>query len=290
MAFRKKNEEGTVVKWYGTATDIHEQKTTAEKLEQLVSERTAELQRSNDDLQQFAHVASHDLKEPLRKIKTFGSRLNNEFGNQLPEKAKTYVTKMETAAKRMYDMIDGVLLYSSLNAVEQTTENVRLSEVLHHIESDLEVLIQQKNATIAYKNLPTIKGSGILLYQLFYNLINNALKFSEPAETPYIKINAAAVKGRDMKKDLNVKPGTTYLRISIQDNGIGFDSEQSQKIFKTFTRLNAKDKYEGTGLGLALCKKIAERHNGVIYAEGKEGKGATFYVMLPCDDDVNRES
>ncbi len=265
-----KNEDGTIAKWFGTCTDIHDQKAIEEKLEALVTERTTELQRSNEDLQQFAHVASHDLKEPVRKIKTFSNRLNEEFANELPDKARLYINKMGAAANRMYAMIDGVLLYSTVNALDQTIETVDLNNTLRHIEEDLEVMIQQHGATLKYSKLPVVEGSGILLHQLFYNLINNSLKFSKKTEAPLIQITAGVIEGS--------KP---FAEIVLTDNGIGFDPDFNEKIFKTFARLNSKDQYEGTGLGLSLCKKIVERHGGTISATGQEGKGAVFTITLP---------
>ncbi len=277
-----KDEHGKVVKWIGALTDIHEQKTFAEKLEKLVAERTKELERSNEDLQQFAHVASHDLKEPVRKIMTFGSRLKDEFEGDLPEKAKNYIAKIEGASKRMYSMIDGVLLYSSLGSGEQAVEKVDLNETLRHVETDLEVMIQQKHAVIYKEHLPVIEGSPVLLYQLFYNLVNNALKFSKADAKPLIQIVSKKVKGQNRAND--GRSDQESLQISIRDNGIGFDQSQADKIFKSFSRLNPKDKYEGTGLGLALCKKIAERHGGTMMAEGVEGEGATFTIVLPVKE------
>lgn len=267
------NEEGTIVRWIGTNTNINEQVQLSEKLEELVEERTRELQRSNEDLQQFAHVASHDLKEPVRKIRTFSSRLKQEHEKDLPEKAATYLAKIENATERMYAMIDGVLLYSSLNATELIAEPVDLNTTLKNIEDDLEVLIAQKDAVVKRSVLPTIEGSAILLYQLFYNLIGNSLKFAKPDARPLIQIGAEIEKSE----------GKNVVQITVSDNGIGFHPQNAERIFQTFFRLNPKDMFEGTGLGLALCKKIVERHGGTIHAEGKEGEGATFVIQLPIN-------
>ncbi len=274
-----RNEAGNIIKWIGAFTDVHDQKTLSENLEKLVAERTKELERSNEDLLQFAHVASHDLKEPVRKIKMFGSRLEEEFKNELPEKAKSYITKMLNAADRIFTMIDGVLVYSSFDAMEIHYEEVDLNEIFKNIETDLEIIIQQKQATIVYDTLPVIEGLPILLHQLFYNLINNSLKFSKTEVRPLIQITSEFVSAFDLHIDGS--PDRQYVRLRICDNGIGFDQSHVTKIFKTFLRLNSKDKYEGTGLGLALCKKIAERHEGYIEAEGIEGKGSVFTVVLP---------
>lgn len=241
----------------------------SEHLEAIVEERTVELRRSNEDLQQFAHVASHDLKEPVRKLKTFINRLGDDFSASLPEQGKTYLDKMRAASTRMYDMIDGVLKYSSLNEGAQEIEPVDLNDIIANIESDLEMVFQQKHAVIEKGDLPVINGARILIYQLFYNLVNNALKFSK--ENPRI-IVSASVTG---------KAANRMAEITIQDNGIGFSPAYAEKIFHAFSRLHSKDRYEGTGLGLALCKKIAERHRGTIRATGKENEGSAFTVTLP---------
>jgi PAS domain S-box-containing protein len=290
-----KNDEGKVLKWIGASTDIQHFKDISVVLEQQVQERTIELEklnktlqdkaeelrRSNEDLQQFAHVASHDLKEPLRKIKTYGSRLVDEYGDILPAKAKSYLDKMESAATRMNSMIDGVLGYSMLSATEQVIEKVDLNELLENIQSDLEILIQQKQAVFEYEALPEIEGSPILLYQLFYNLINNSLKFSIAGVQPRISISSSDYTVSQVMGHSTLKPGIPYKRITVADNGIGFEREYAEKIFKTFTRLNARDKYEGTGLGLSLCKKIVQRHSGTIDADGKLNEGSVFTIVLP---------
>jgi hypothetical protein len=276
-----KDERGSVVKFIGALTDIHVQKTFAEKLETLVAERTKELQRSNEDLQQFAHVASHDLKEPVRKIITFGNRLTEEFGIELPDRAKNYVTKMESAARRLATMIDGVLKYSSVESELVENKSININDTITQIEEDLELLILRKNATIRRKDLPSIEGSSILIYQLFYNLINNSLKFSKGDIPAVIDIKSQLLSNNDfIKFDLKGRK-EDYVLLNVGDNGIGFSSTEAEKIFKTFSRLHSKDQYEGTGLGLSLCKKIVERHGGIIFAESRESEGAIFNIILP---------
>lgn len=275
-----RNRAGEIVKWIGAFTDIHDQKTLTQNLEKLVAERTKELYRSNEDLQQFAHVASHDLKEPVRKVRTFGSRLEEEFGDLLPERGKLYLDKMQSAADRMFGLIDGVLNYSTVNSLEGSMEKVDLNLLFSNIETDLEVVLQQKGGKVEKATLPAVTGSPVLLNQLFYNLINNALKFAKADVPPLITIRAKEATAAE-RKEAGLPDGGKYLQISVCDNGIGFNQEYAGKIFKTFTRLNSRDKYEGTGLGLALCKKIAERHHGGIYATGAPGEGACFYVLLP---------
>lgn len=243
----------------------------AAQLEERVSERTKELQRSNADLQQFAHVASHDLKEPVRKIRTFGLRLKQELNGHADENTKLYTEKILESANRMSTMIEGVLNYSSLNSLDQKTEPVDLNKVLADITNDLEVLIHQTGALIHSDPLPEVEGIQVLLYQLFYNLINNSLKFSKQNQTPVIKITCHT----------DCTHGSDYAKITVSDNGIGFDAEYNEEIFKTFTRLNSKTKYDGTGLGLSLVRKIVERHHGTIEASGVPDHGATFTVTLP---------
>ena len=274
----QKDDDGQTLKWFGTTTDIHTAREYAALLEQEVKNRTHELQelnialqQSNEDLQQFAHVASHDLKEPVRKIKTFSNRLQYEYGDLLPEKGKTFLDKVQHATDRIFSMIEGVLSYSTLNAAEQQIEKIDLNKTLASIEEDLEVTIQQKSARIIRSSLPIVEGASILLYQLFYNLINNSLKFARTNELPVIRITCSTLQ----------EGGQDYVEVEIADNGIGFEQEYAKRIFDTFTRLNAKDKFEGTGLGLALCKKIVERHHGSITATGIRDEGAVFTILLP---------
>lgn len=265
------DENNLPITLLGVIQDITEQKRFAEELTRQVNERTLQLQRSNDDLLQFAHVASHDLKEPIRKVKIFTNMIESDYADILPERAMSYLSKVQNASDRMFSMVEGVLAYSTINSAERTIEKVNLNTAIDHIETDLEIVMTQKNATIIREKLPKIQGAAVLLYQLFYNLINNALKFAKVDEAPVITISSSIIE-KDKKE---------FLKITVADNGIGIDPDYSHKIFDAFTRLNTKDKYEGTGLGLALCKKIVERHHGTIMAEGEIGKGTTFIIELP---------
>jgi signal transduction histidine kinase len=247
-----------------------------QKMESLVAQRTEELARSNEDLQQFAHVASHDLKEPLRKITMFSNILNTEQKEVLSEKGKVYLDKISMAAIRMSDMIEGVLAYSTVSFKEPISETVNLNKILEGVVSDLELAIIQKEAQIRFSELPDVNGIPLLLHQLFYNLINNALKFTRENVNPVITITSEITQQKN-KAGKNI----TYFHIKVSDNGMGFNQDYAERIFGIFSRLNAKDKFEGTGLGLALCRKIVYRHKGEIYAEGKEDEGAVFHVLLP---------
>lgn len=248
----------------------------SERLEIMVEQRTSELRRSNEDLQQFAHVASHDLKEPVRKLKTFINRLDEEYGSSIPSKGQGYVEKMRQASSRMYSMIEGVLKYSSLNESHQEIENVDLNEIMKSIETDLEVIISQKGAVIRKSELPRLQGANVLLYQLLYNLVNNSLKFND--SKPVITISSSLIKVGEK----------SFAEIIVADNGIGFDQQFADRLFDAFLRLHSKDHYEGTGLGLALCKKIVERHRGTIEASGEEGRGSKFTIRLPLTQDDSK--
>ncbi|HEY1115146.1 MAG TPA: PAS domain S-box protein [Chitinophagaceae bacterium] len=263
--------DGRPLRFAGAVMDITDEKRFTERLEALVRQRTAELQNSNHDLQQFAHVASHDLKEPLRKIRTFASRLAEDKESRLSERGRVYLEKVESAAGRMSNMIEGVLAYSTITASPEAPQPVDLAAVVQDISSDLEVLIQQKDAKLAVDDLPVVVGAPVLIHQLFYNLLNNSLKFARPGVPPRIAISAGTVH----------QGGSAFAQVVVRDNGIGFGPEHAEAIFGTFTRLNPKDQFEGTGLGLSLCKKIVERHGGTITAGSKEGEGATFTVTLP---------
>jgi PAS domain S-box-containing protein len=274
----QKDRDGNVIKFFGSATDIHSAKEQSTFLEEEVKRRTQELSElntdlllSNKELQQFAHVASHDLKEPLRKIKTFAGRLSQDELNLFSDKSKLFLEKINSASDRMAAMIEGVLNYSVLNAREQNILPVDLNEVIKNIETDLELPIAQKNAVVSYSELPTVEGSSILLYQLFYNLVNNSLKFSRPDVAGRIALTS----------EFTGTEQNGFACIRIKDNGIGFEQEFAERIFESFTRLNSKDHYEGTGLGLSLCKRIAERHGGSIAAFGEPGVGSVFEIMLP---------
>ncbi|WP_336515470.1 PAS domain S-box protein [Pollutibacter soli] len=282
------NKHGVVEAVAGTTRDITELKKaeaalkqSSEELEALVAERTRELHRSNEDLQRFAHVASHDLKEPVRKVMTFSARIKDEFGRELPEAAANYLSKIEKAANRMYSMIEGVLQYSSFGAMDTPLENVDLNDLLDNIVSDLEITIQLKNADVEYHHLPVIKASPVLIYQLFYNLINNSLKFSKKGRKLLITIEAELIE----TPETDYSPGDRQIKVTVKDNGIGFRTEDVNRIFQPFARLNPKDQYEGTGLGLALCKNIVQRYGGSITAHGAPDKGATITILLPMNDE-----
>ena len=273
-----RSEKQEIIKWVGAFTDIHEQKLaeallrhSEERLEFLVKKRTEQLERSNEDLQQFAHVASHDLKEPIRKIKIFSHLLQEEFNAAFNDNARLYLSKIQGATERMLLMMEGVLSYAALDGYQQGLEELDLNEMLRSIETDLELVIQKRNAIVHIEPMPKIYGYRILIYQLFYNLISNALKFSRTDIIPQIRILYKPV----------IIDNKNFAQFRVIDNGIGFDPKYAEKIFHTFARLNAREDYEGTGLGLSLCKKIVNRHQGILKATGIPNHGAEFIVELP---------
>ena len=265
-----RQDDGIVITTKDITKHVKSEKELLEVKEEL-AKRAAELQRSNDDLRQFAHVASHDLKEPVRKISTFCSRLIEEYADSLPENAKMYLERINSSTVRMYSMIEGVLHYSKLDSNKEPLQRVNLNDIISQIEIDLEVLIDAKKAAITRIDLPVINASTMLIYQLFYNLILNSLKFAKANEPSRIHIAGSAFSENNQD----------YAKIILTDNGIGFNPEDANRIFDTFTRLNAADVYEGSGLGLALCRRIVERHGGTISATGIPETGAAFIILLP---------
>lgn len=232
------------------------------------------LQRSNDDLEQFAYVASHDLQEPLRKISIFSDRLEKSLNNA-DENTLQYLAKIRGSAIRMTGLIHDLLNYSIVSRQNDAFPPVSLEAVIRTVINDYDLLISQKKATVDLKNLPVIEANTLMMNQLFYNLIGNSLKFSREDVAPEIKISSRKV----MKKDLcGIK--REMIKIMVQDNGIGFDQEYSEKIFNLFTRLDNQTKQRGSGIGLALCRKITDAHSGFISAQSEPGK-TVFTVYLP---------
>ncbi len=230
--------------------------------------KQVELERSNRELQDFASVASHDLQEPLRKVRAFGDRLSAKSGADLTDQGRDYLARMQDAAARMQTLINDLLTFSRVTTRAQPLVPVDLNQVVAQVVSDLEVRIQQSDATLDIDALPTIDGDQVQLGQLFQNLLSNALKFQRPDVTPVVRIYA---------EDLD----ETNVQLFVQDNGIGFDEKYLDRIFTIFQRLHGRVEYEGTGVGLAVCRKIVERHGGTISARSAPGEGATFLVTLP---------
>nr|WP_321222631.1 CHASE3 domain-containing protein [uncultured Psychroserpens sp.] len=247
---------------------------------QIIEERNEELERNNKELSAFNYVASHDLQEPLRKIQTFISRLDDKESKNLSEKGKMYMDRIRKAADRMRLLIDDLLQFSRTNRADSVAELTDINIILEEAKQEnLEVIVEKK-ATITYDEFPEIAVIPFQIKQLFINLLGNALKYSKEDVTPHINITYEKVAA---KKDVNLHymPENFYHKISIKDNGIGFEQEYAKKIFTLFNRLHSRDEYSGTGIGLSICKKIMDNHNGLIIAHGKPNEGSTFTVYIP---------
>lgn len=241
-------------------------------------EANAELQKRNADLEQFAYVASHDLQEPLRKVLLFTDRLNDELTDKT-EPVVRYIDRIENAARRMSSLIRDVLAYSRLTRLEQSFVRTDLNEVLAQVQIDLELLVSEKSAAITSERLPVVNGNALQLHQLFSNLLNNALKFCE--RQPCVNITCSPATDEEVASMHLPFAGAGYSRIQVIDNGVGFDPRYADKIFTLFQRLHQDKKYEGTGIGLALCKKIVTNHYGDIGVASQPGVGTTFTILLP---------
>ena len=274
-------------RFIGSVLDITEQINAVKKIEETVIERTKELaeanynlQKSNEELAQFAYIASHDLQEPLRKISTYSQMLTNTLKNNVSDESANYISKIKTSSEKMTKLIRDILNYSQLIKENETFDKVDLSEIFKNIITDFDLLIEQKQATVKYNNLPVIEAIPLQMSQLFSNLLGNALKFARKDVKPVIKLNAESLSPEEIQLHL-FRPGIKYFKLQFIDNGIGIQPEYTRKIFNIFQRLHGKSEYEGTGIGLAMCKKIALNHNGDIYAEGNSNGGATFTIILP---------
>jgi PAS domain S-box-containing protein len=261
-------------------TDVTPIKEVQLQLEKYVEK----LKRSNKNLEEFAYAASHDLKEPTRKIHVFADRLKSSLGERMTESEKLYFQRMELASKRMSTLIDDLLTYSEASQKTTLEETVDMNEVMNQVLSDLDLEIEQKRATIEVSQLFTITGHRRQLQQAFHNLIGNALKYSKPGVPPVITIECSIVNGSET--GLHLVPdqqAKDFYKVMVKDNGIGFEQANAERIFNVFTRLHGMAEYKGTGVGLSIVRKVIENHNGYIWAESHPGEGTAFYVLLPVE-------
>jgi PAS domain S-box-containing protein len=279
--------EGRCIGLVGVSSDISIRKEAEERL-RLAAEQ---LRRSNLELQEFASVASHDLQEPLRKIQAFGDRLKVKCAPALGENGRDYLERMQDAARRMQILLHDLLTLSRVTSKAQPFERLDLRKVVEDVVSDLEVRIEQTGAQVEVGRMPTIDADAGQMRQLLQNLISNALKFQAAGTKPEVIISGKVLDNAESLP--GSMPGEEICQIMVRDNGIGFDERYLDRIFQVFQRLHSRSDYEGTGIGLAVCRKIADRHGGTISAKSAEGEGATFIVTLPVKQrisDANEEA
>lgn len=283
-AYPQKNEQGQIVQWHGTATLIDEQKEFAKTLEKKVEERTLELkeknielEKMNKELESFTYISSHDLQEPLRKIRVFAGRIMEKESDKLSDEAKEYFMKMNNAAVRMQTLIQDLLAFSRLSTTERRFELTDLKKLFEEVKSEFSDSLEEKNAIVDAGSLCELNVIPFQFRQLFHNLLSNSLKFAK-SDTPLsVSIRSETV----MQRIPNASEERPVCHIIYADNGIGFEPEFSEKVFEVFQKLHGQDEYKGTGIGLSIVKKIVEIHNGQITATSELGKGVSFSIYLP---------
>jgi PAS domain S-box-containing protein len=252
--------------------------TARRRLERALQLAMTELERSNQDLERFAAIASHDLQEPLRKIRAFGERLEAVCEGRLPEKGRDYLARMTAAAARMQTLIDSVLSLARISTRAETWRDIDLGIVVSEVLGDLDETLSRTGGRVEVGPLPSVAADPTQMRQLFQNLIVNALKFRSAAP-PLVRISATARDAGRERLPAAIRAG---WQIVVADNGIGFDAKYAERIFQPFERLHGRDVYEGTGIGLALCRRIVQRHGGTISADAAPGAGARFTIHLPA--------
>lgn len=251
-----------------------------EKFQKILENKVKELDRSNRELEEFAYIASHDLQEPLRKITSFSERLKEKLPPDLDPEVQLYLNRMLAATDNMRTLIDNLLEFSRTSRSREPFVKTNLNNIISEAEADLELKIEESTAAIECQRLPVIDAIPMQMGQLFTNLFSNAIKFRNLERPPRIVITNE-ILSREEKDNFHLRNNTEYYRITVKDDGIGFDPEYSMKIFQIFQRLHGKAEYPGSGIGLAICKKIVENHSGLISAHSEPGKGASFVIILP---------
>ena len=272
-----KDEQGEVLKMLCINRDI-----TAMRVFEKEQERSIrELNRSNRDLEEFAYIASHDLQEPLRKISMFTERLKAKYDKTLDGEAELFIDRILISAANMRILIENLLDFSRANRRSDTLEEVNIRTILDAVISELELKIEETKAAITFSGtFPTLEAVSSEMKQLFSNILSNAIKFRKTSAAVDINVRSRKINKTEIH-NLGLSTDHAFYKIEVQDNGIGFEPEYSEKIFQIFQRLNGKSEYPGSGIGLAICKKIVEKHNGLIFANSQPDRGATFTVILP---------
>jgi PAS domain S-box-containing protein len=271
ISIPQRDRQGSITGYVSAARDITQRKQAEEKLRVTA----AQLEKTNQELKEFAFIASHDLKEPLRKIKNFGELLANRCAPQLDEAGTQYLDRIIDASRRMQEMIDSLLELSRVSTHTQPFESVDLDRVVRDVVSDLEYSLRESEVVVKVDPLRVVDADPRQMRQLFQRLLRNAIKFRHKERPLQVHIRCLD-EGQDL----------TWLRLGVEDNGIGFEPRDAEKIFQPFTRLHPKGNYDGLGMGLSICRRIVERHGGKISAEGIPGQGASFWITLPIHQNV----
>jgi light-regulated signal transduction histidine kinase (bacteriophytochrome) len=239
------------------------------------------LKKSNDELANMNWISTHDLKEPLRKIQIYASIILQKHQSDIPEAVITNIVRMQNSAGRMQNLIDSLLSYTKVINEEKQFVNCDLNLIMHELQTDLKESLEDRGGSLQWENLPEIKGIKFLMKQLFENLVNNSLKFTKEGRLPVIIVSSQLIDKKSMK-EIMPDSENDYYRITVADNGVGFNPAYKKDLFKMFQRFHGKQ-YSGTGIGLSICQKIAETHDGFIEADGEEDKGASFHIYIPAD-------
>ncbi|MDF2190287.1 PAS domain-containing protein [Paraflavitalea sp. CAU 1676] len=271
-----KDQQGMPAKVLGTVRDI----TRLKEYEQELEVKVQELNRSNQELEEFAYVASHDLQEPLRKLTTFGERLRNKCADQLTDEGSLYLNRMMASAENMRILIENLLEFSRVTRTQFPFERKSLQEIVQEVVNDQDLEVDGGKGEVQVLNLPVVEVVTTQMRQLFSNLLSNAIKFRRQDVLPVVTISSTLLTQTEKEK-LKLRNSNPYYRIMVADNGIGFEEVYAEKIFQLFQRLHGKAEYPGSGMGLAICRKITDNHKGLIMASGVPGKGSTFSIILP---------
>jgi light-regulated signal transduction histidine kinase (bacteriophytochrome) len=268
-------EDGFVV----TFSDITDEKNSVLRIQKF----TQELKRSNEDLEQFAFVASHDLQEPLRKIRSFGDRILSKYSAAIDSTGQDYISRMQSAAGRMQILIEDLLAFSRVTRSLDLPATIKLNLIVEEVMDDISDQIIRENAVIKFSELPSIIGIRGQIKRLFQNIISNGIKFRNPDVSPIISIIGKKISAEEAILEFTINPEfQTYVRIEVSDNGIGFDEKYAEQIFNIFQRLHGRMEFEGTGIGLAICRKIINNNKGAIKAQSTIGVGSKFIMILPA--------